>query len=266
VTFNRLKQIYNKIGKPQLLFTVVALMALIGGIVTANNIQSQRDLLAGFPKESKLADVTITEYWPVPESWFRGAFVSAPGIPGTHRVDWLYSGTGLSMEEDGIGLDGKRYHVQDLGPGGWVNASGQATMPTQSGNWTRGDPAWRASGWRTRSGAVTFPLPGGRWQNGAPASYKPPSGASFGLGPSLPLVYWQSVAVDPKVIAPGSRIYIPAYRNSPSRGWFRADDTGTGIIGRHIDVFTPPPASPDGGKFLTGQRVAVIAPAPPIHP
>lgn len=258
---------YNKFRKPRtVLLTLVATAALIGGVVTARTVQTQSDPLAGFPTESRLSRVTLTEYWPVPESWFRGILVSAPGLPGLHRVDWLYSGTGLSMEEDGIGLDGKRYHVENLESGGWVDASGRPTLPTESGNWTRGDPAWRTSGWRTRSGAVTFPLPGGRWQNGAASSYKAPADASFGLGPSRPLTYWYSVAVDPRVIPAGSRIYIPAYRNTPSRGWFRADDTGTGIVGRHIDVFRPPPQSPDDGNFLADQQIAVIPPGPSDHP
>src|SRR5579884_4055433 len=38
-----------------------------------------------------LSKVNITEYWPVPESWFVGALVTAPGLPGKHRIDWLYS-------------------------------------------------------------------------------------------------------------------------------------------------------------------------------
>ena len=39
-------------------------------------------------------------------------------------------------------------------------------------------------------------------------------------GVPLPLTFWESVAVDPRLIAEGSRIYIPAYRNSPAHGWF----------------------------------------------
>src|SRR3984957_21345838 len=41
-----------------------------------------------------LRGVTVTEYWPAPESWFVGKLVNAPGLPGRHRVDWLYSATG----------------------------------------------------------------------------------------------------------------------------------------------------------------------------
>src|SRR5438105_4701646 len=37
--------------------------------------------------------MTITEYWPAPESWFVGAPVAAPGLTGEHRIDWLYSAT-----------------------------------------------------------------------------------------------------------------------------------------------------------------------------
>ncbi len=65
-------------------------------------------------------------------------------------------------------------------------------------------------------------------------------GISFAPGPSRPLSYLRSVAVDPRTIPEGSHIYIPAYA-SVNGGWFEADDTGGAIIGRHIDVFRPPP-------------------------
>src|SRR5436305_10915253 len=62
-----------------------------------------------------LSRVSITEYWPVPEAWFHGALVGAPGLAGRHRIDWLYSAQGLSMDGEGIGLDGRLYHVAQLG-------------------------------------------------------------------------------------------------------------------------------------------------------
>ena len=62
--------------------------------------------------------------------------VKAPGLPGLHRIDWLYSATGLSMEGSGIGLDGQAYHIDALGDGGWVTATGAATSP--SDGWSAG--------------------------------------------------------------------------------------------------------------------------------
>ena len=63
------------------------------------------------------------------------------------------------------------------------------------------------------------------------------------------------------MIALGSRVYIPAYRHDGHGGWFVAQDTGGAIIGRHVDVFRPPPAAAtDGGLDLSDQRVYVIAP------
>jgi len=49
-------------------------------------------LLARLTRPTRLRAVTITEYFPVPEGWFVGRKVKAPGPPGRHRVDWLYSG------------------------------------------------------------------------------------------------------------------------------------------------------------------------------
>jgi 3D (Asp-Asp-Asp) domain-containing protein len=93
----------------------------------------------------------------------------------------------------------------------------------------------------------------------------PPAGISFAPGPSRPLSYLRSVAVDPSLIPMGSHIFIPAYQNV-NGGWFEADDTGGAIIGRHIDVFRPPPSNPNGdpGGFATGQQVYIVPPGQPI--
>jgi 3D (Asp-Asp-Asp) domain-containing protein len=207
-----------------------------------------------------LKRVTITEYWPAPESWFVGRLVTAPGLPGLHRVDWLYSATGMSMEGDGIGLDGRRYHIESLGNGGWVTAGGASTSP--SDGWSAGAPFWRAGGyWRNRARAVTFPLGSGGWSDGRGRRYVPLPAVTFAVGESLPLRYYQSIAVDPGVIPLGSRVYVPAYRDDGHGGWFIALDTGGAINGHHIDVFRSPPASAaDSGRYLTSQRIFVIKP------
>ena len=84
---------------------------------------------------------------------------------------------------------------------------------------------------------------------------------SFAPGASLPLYYYQSIAVDPRVIELGSRVYVPAYRNDGHGGWFIAQDTGGAINGRHIDVFRPPPNMSGGpGRELLGKRIYVIKP------
>jgi hypothetical protein len=207
---------------------------------------------------SWLHKVTISEYWPAPEAWFTGRLVSAPGLPGKHRIDWLYSAEGVSMQGDGIGLDGRQYHIEALGSGGWVTAAGKPTNPAK--NWNGGAPYWRAGGyWRNTTGAVTFPLLAGGWSAGAGLRYVPLRGASFAPGPSLPLRSYQSIAVDPRVIPLGSRVYIPAYRQDGHGGWFTAQDTGGAIVGRRVDVYRPPPASAgDGGQYLLNQPVFVI--------
>jgi hypothetical protein len=212
-------------------------------------------------KGSWLRGVAVTEYWPVPESWFAGALVSVPGLPGKHRIDWLYSALGVSMQGEGIGLDGRLYHIASPGNAGWVTGTGKATSPGPGG-WSGGSPYWRAGGfWRNHAGQVTYPLEIGGWSNGPGVKYVPIRGVSFAPGPSLPLKYYQSIAVDPKVIPLGSRVYIPAYRDDGYGGWFLAQDTGGAIIGRHVDVYRPPPAAPtDGGLDLMHQRIYVIPP------
>jgi 3D (Asp-Asp-Asp) domain-containing protein len=200
----------------------------------------------------------ITEYWPAPESWFVGALVTAPGLKGKHRIDWLYSAMGVSMEGDGVGLDGVRYHLDAAGSGGWVTKSGGST--SASDDFSAGPPFWRAGGyWQNRSGGITFPLHKGGWYSGVGQRYVPLPGVRFASGPSLPLSYYQSIAVDPHLIPLGSRVYIPAYRHDGHGGWFVAQDTGGAINQRHIDVYRPPPADPNNpGNYHTNQRVFVI--------
>lgn len=207
-----------------------------------------------------LRGVTVTEYYPAPEWWFVGKKVPTPGLSTKHRIDWLYSASGLSMEGDGIGLDGKRYHIAGLGSGGWVDERGRPARAGGKG-WSR-PPFWRAGGyWKARGGAVTFPLDGGGWSAGPGLRYVELPGVSFGTGPSRPLKYYRSVAVDPNLIPMGSQVYVAAYRNTVGGGWFSADDVGGAIIGKHIDVYRTPPARPDiGGNYLEDQRIYVKPP------
>ena len=208
-----------------------------------------------------LGGVIVTEYYPVPERWSEGALVSAPGLAGRHRADWLYSAKGVSMEGDGVDVAGRRVHIQNLGSVGWVNAAGKPTVPPRCGvGWSGGPPDWRAGGWRNHSGEVTYPLAAGSWSNGTGHWVGDYGGATFAYGASLPLRYYHSVAVDPRLIPLGSRVFVPAYRDIAG-GWFAAQDTGGAIIGRHIDVYRPPTPERFGtGRLLLHQRVYVIPP------
>jgi len=203
----------------------------------------------------------ITEYFSVPEWWFHGVPVAVAGIAGRHRVDWLYSASGVAMEGDGIGLDGRHFHIDALGQGGWINAAGQRTRPSAcASRWSRGMPAWLEGGWRNARGQVTFPLEHGGWSDGIGRRELSYAGVTFAHGSSQPLRAYRTVAVDPGLIPAGSRIYIPAYR-AVNGGWFVATDTGGAIIGHHIDVYRPPTSSvADGGRYLRGQRVFVRPP------
>ncbi|MGB2710211.1 MAG: 3D domain-containing protein, partial [Conexibacter sp.] len=209
-----------------------------------------------------LGRVAVTEYYPVPEAWFSGQLVAAPGLTGKHRIDWLYSARGVSMQGTGIGLDGQLYHIDALGDGGWVTDRGRPSLPAGRGGWAGGPPYWRAGGyWLTKDHRVTFPLSAGGWSNGRGKRYVELPGVTFAAGESKPLRFYRSIAVDPDLIPLGSRIYIAAYRNTAGRGWFRAEDVGGAIIGRHVDVYRSPPETPFGAaQSLASQRIYVIPP------
>jgi 3D (Asp-Asp-Asp) domain-containing protein len=234
--------------------------AAIGGLVPTHHHGPGAAPPGKRARGTWLRGVTITEYWPAPESWFVGRLVKAPGLAAEHRIDWLYSAMGVSMQGEGIGLDGSLYHIDALGAGGWVTA---AARPTDPGNaWSAGPPFWRAGGyWKNRTGGVTFPLDAGGWSAGTGKRYVALDDVTFAAGPSLALRFYQSIAVDPRVIPLGSRVYVPAYRHDGHGGWFIAQDTGGAVIGRHIDIYRPPPPSSGAaGQYLTNERVFVIKP------
>jgi 3D (Asp-Asp-Asp) domain-containing protein len=67
-------------------------------------------------------------------------------------------------------------------------------------------------------------------------------GAKFGEA-SAPLVPFRTVAVDPSVVPLGTVLFVPAWRGRVwpggrvSDGCVRAEDTGSLIAGRHLDLF-----------------------------
>jgi hypothetical protein len=210
-----------------------------------------------------LAGVLITQYFPAPERWFNGRFVRAPGLPGVHRIDWLYSARGLAMQGEGIGANGRLYHFAGPYSLTWRNASGERTYPCvhSPGFWTNGSPDWIGPTHLTRNGAVTYPLTGGGWSNGPPARLVgAPASARFAPGASLTLSYWHDAAVDPRLIPHGSNLFVPALCGTPSNGWLLAADTGGAIIGPHIDVFRAPPRIPWDDGVLRDERIYVVPP------
>jgi len=222
----------------------LSLACAVGSLVLLVSVAASSAGSEGAVVKPRWVDgVLITQYYPVPERWFRGRLVRAPGLAGRHRVDWLYGGGGISMEGDGIGLDGRRYHIARTGDQGWVDPDGKPTVAGASG-WSRGFPFWRGVGWRNKEDKVTFPLADGRWYLGQPKRYIAPQGIEYGVGPSRPLDFWRSIAVDPDLIPMGSHVFVPELCATPGRGWAIAEDIGGAIIGRHIDVYRPAPAGP----------------------
>ncbi len=207
-------------------------------------------------KPTWLTNVKITEYFPAPEAWFKGRKIAVPGLNTRHRVDWLYSARGVSMQGEGKGLDGRMYHINGMGVGGWVNNFGTPWCVCAG-------VYWRAGGyWLNAKGQFTWPYDLGGWYRGVGVRFKPLAEVNFQDGPARALVPNESVAVDTDLIALGSRIYIPAYKKlTGGSGWYYADDTGGAIIGRHLDIYrVAPTSSDDPGRTTDDARIYVIPP------
>lgn len=74
------------------------------------------------------------------------------------------------------------------------------------------------------------------------------------------LVEYFSVAVDPNVIPYGSYVWIDSMKR-----WFRADDTGGAILGRHIDIYVgtqPLVFNGDTSVFVSAEPHEATAPGP----
>jgi 3D (Asp-Asp-Asp) domain-containing protein len=50
---------------------------------------------------------------------------------------------------------------------------------------------------------------------------------------------WYTIAADPKIIPMNSKVFISALIDTPSRGWFRVEDTGGAIRGHRLDICMP---------------------------
>jgi 3D (Asp-Asp-Asp) domain-containing protein len=187
-----------------------------------------------------LSNAVVTEYYPVREQWFDGAKARVPGLATSHKLDWLYGPHGVAMNGEGLGANGRYYHFAGPYNIGWVNADGQPTSGCWNGVWTNGEPAWLDVGWRNAHGQVTYRLADGAWTDGRGVR-QVPLRARFAAGLSRSIPFWHTVAVDPHVVPLGSRVFIPAYCDTPADGWFKALDTGGAIIGYHFDVYRAPP-------------------------
>lgn len=222
------------------------LLALVAGALALPAAAAAKPM----SKPGWLKGVLLTEYYPVPESWFVGKKVKAPGLSGTYHVDWLYSARGLPMEGDGIDERGRQVHIADVGSSGWINENGKP-----------GGYYWRGENyWKNAKGGVTFPLEAGGWSKGTGKKFIANKGSSFALGPSRELNYYRSIAVDPGTIPMGSRVYLRAYRKAVTNGWMCAVDVGGAIKGKHIDVYRPAPSEAFGTGFSTPDQPAYVLP------
>ena len=194
-------------------------------------------------KPTWLSKVAVTEYFPAPERWFVGAQVQTPG-PRPQEPDRLALLRARRLD-GGRGHRPRRPQVPHrLDRLERLDHRARAPRAVRPRRHLRPVLARRRATGRTSSGAVTFPLDGGGWYAGEGKQLRRARATSPSPhGPSRPLRSYRSVAVDPALIPLGSLVYVPAYKPLNKDGWFRADDTGGAIKGRHIDVYRRPPDS-----------------------
>lgn len=119
--------------------------------------------------------------------------------------------------------------------------------------------AMQGTGIRRDGSYVKYVSGGGGWCgnydrlcNCGSARFAPASGVVGASGRTLIKGY--SIAVDPGVIPLGSYVWLAEIGH-----WFRADDTGGAIKGRHIDVYRrPPDSASDSGRYLEARRIFVV--------
>jgi len=143
----------------------------------------------------------ITHYIIASEADAHGPLVQDPGVTGQHRQDFLYGARGVPMQGTGETLD-DQYVRFDGGGGGWHdNAAGHPDELNHP---------------ETAQLSNT---------DGAHGSY-------------ANVVEGRSIAIDPHVVPPRSRVSITSSDGSRALGERHADDTGGGIRGYHIDHFS----------------------------
>lgn len=227
-------------------------------LAIAPDLPPERATASAAPiSERKTIRVRATEYYSPPERAFRGRRVSAPGLRGRYRVDFLYSAQGVAMEGDGVAFGRRHVHICGGFELDFITVSGRRAF-------VHGPPAWlAASYWKNRRNRLTFPLEAGGWSNGRGVRFRGVRSARFCRGTSRDIRPYQTIAVDPRLIPLGSRVYIGFYRRMglSKTGWFTATDTGGAIKGRHIDVYRPYPdaADPDA-RNLRSVHITVVPP------
>jgi 3D (Asp-Asp-Asp) domain-containing protein len=241
--------------------TAICILAVFCGVAIGSVAKAGDDSVRASRVVSKPAwmpKMLLTEYFPAREQWFDGVRVPVPGVKRRpSKIDWLYSAKGVAMEGDGLGTDGQRYHVEVTGSNYWIGRDGKKASWGSSSNMRV--PYWLSVGyWKNRKKQVTYLKHDGSWSNLIGKRWIPPKNITFARGPSRPLKYYRSVAVDPGLIPMGSLVWIGRYSGNNGDGWFRADDTGGAIDGRHIDVYVKPPTRPTGGSSYAGQRIYVV--------
>ena len=197
----------------------------------------------------------------MPEKWFQGRRLRTPGLTRRARVDWLYSARGVSMEGDGIGLDGKRYHIDSLGSAGWINKLGRATSPGGERLEQRRAVVAQRPHLVQPQRPADLPALGRRLvSRDARAATCPTRASASRPGPRPTSRTGRASRSTPTSSRWAASIYVPAYK-SINGGWFVAADVGGAVSGKHIDVFRPPPSKPFGdGRYLQDQRMLVVPP------
>jgi 3D (Asp-Asp-Asp) domain-containing protein len=191
----------------------------------------------GPPQQTVIYDCFATGYFCVYNSEIEGTQTVTKNISSinfTLKASFLFGGRGVAMQGTGRTAPDGDYIKYTYGGGGFVRIDGPDAGKNLDGRWVISPDALRSR--YARLGITDFTGFGNlALANPAKASYISVTSVVGSTG--RPLTAWRSISVDHALISPGKTMTIRFKNNANHFIIARADDTGSAIKGKHIEIY-----------------------------